>query len=83
MLDVIVHRQLLKSLETPKGQAIMNNDEISELASHINKRHRAAKSVQKDSSLLYQIFYFRARSNSEVRNPRTYALMRCLIVADG
>jgi exoribonuclease R len=61
--DVLVHRQLLSSLESTKGASVLNNEEVSDLAAHINRRHRASKNTQKDSSALFQTIFFRNRKN--------------------
>jgi exoribonuclease R len=60
---VLVHRQLLSSLEPGKGPSVLNNEEVSELAAHINRRHRASKNTQKDSSALFQTIFFRNRKD--------------------
>lgn len=61
--DVIVHRQLLGGLATPKKEELFNNESLSALADHINKKHRTSKFAQKDSSQLFQAFYFRDRKD--------------------
>jgi len=59
--DVVVHRQLLGGLAEPKRDQLFNNENLGKLASHINKKHRASKFAQKDSTQLFQVFYFKDR----------------------
>jgi len=69
--DVLVHRQLLGSLGLSDAPSVINDEKVSELAAHINRRHRASKNVQKDSAILFQTIFFRNRG-SEVLESSDY-----------
>jgi exoribonuclease R len=43
--DVVVHRTLLRCLADPKPAAYIPNQQLQELARHINLKHRTAKQV--------------------------------------
>jgi DIS3-like exonuclease 1 len=61
--DVLVHRQLIRALA---GQPPpLGNNQLQEVAEHINEKHRQAKQVQRDSSELFQVLYFKDRNIAE------------------
>src|SRR5690606_13447778 len=55
--DVHVHRQLMDALAGEPFPALPD-DQLRELASHLNKKNRSAKAAQRDSVELFQILYF-------------------------
>ena len=64
--DVIVHRQLLDSLESQRRpEASFNDSELGELCQHINTKHRSSKQAQRDSVELFQALYFAKRPSIE------------------
>lgn len=63
--DVVVHRQLLQALKTPPEEPLWTDQELSELAAHINTQHDAAKNAQRDSSELFQTLFFKNRNDHE------------------
>ena len=62
-IDVVVHRQLLRALEG--RPAYMSNEELQKLAEHINTKHKQAKQVQRDSTALFEVLYFKSHENVE------------------
>jgi len=57
--DVVVHRLLISALE--KRPVTLGNAQLQDLASHINIKHRQAKQVQRDSTSLFEVLYFKDR----------------------
>ena len=56
-VDVLVHRMLWAALQ---GHAeVMSDAQLTVVADHLNERNRAAKQVERDSTTLFQAFYFR------------------------
>ncbi|KYR01012.1 putative mitotic control protein [Tieghemostelium lacteum] len=63
--DIIVHRQLWMSLGHKK---VVNYDDykMNELSNHLNHRHRASKTVQRDATELFQSMYFQWKPKDNV-----------------
>lgn len=57
--DVVVHRTLLRCLADPKPAAYIPNQQLQELARHINLKHRTAKQCQRDSVDLFEVIFFK------------------------
>eukprot|EP01125_Pyxidicula_operculata_P009607 TRINITY_DN3156_c0_g3_i1.p1 TRINITY_DN3156_c0_g3~~TRINITY_DN3156_c0_g3_i1.p1 ORF type:complete len:1138 (-),score=238.79 TRINITY_DN3156_c0_g3_i1:21-3404(-) len=61
--DCIVHRQLLLALNDPQTINYQKPSHLSlqDIADHINGRNRAAKSVQRSSTELFHVLYFKGK----------------------
>eukprot|EP01132_Coremiostelium_polycephalum_P001303 gene1303-1645_t len=63
--DIIVHRMLWDSLnKSPKTK--YTDYGMTELTDHLNLRHRASKTVQRDATELFQSLYFQLLPKSNV-----------------
>jgi DIS3-like exonuclease 1 len=62
----MVHRMLLRAIK--HESSLIDNESLSELCSHLNRKHRASKSVQRQCTELFQSLYFRDR-NPEISFP--------------
>eukprot|EP01133_Synstelium_polycarpum_P012478 gene12478-14644_t len=63
--DIIVHRQLWDAICSVRNVAYEDHS-MAALADHLNLRHRASKTVQRDATLLFQSLYFQAHPKKSV-----------------
>ncbi|XP_064382954.1 DIS3-like exonuclease 1 [Halichondria panicea] len=68
--DLIVHRQLLSALENPSEDTALlpGNNRLTEMAQHMNDRHRSAQLAQLSSTELFQCLYFSSLKPGEARD---------------
>ncbi|ORX87083.1 RNB-domain-containing protein [Basidiobolus meristosporus CBS 931.73] len=67
--DLVVHRQLLATLASPKTalphhSVVESNSKLSEIATHLNSKSREAKFASKDSIELFQSLYVMQKSKN-------------------
>ncbi|GAM29330.1 hypothetical protein SAMD00019534_125060 [Acytostelium subglobosum LB1] len=63
--DIIVHRQLWDAINSRRND-VYTDHSMSKLADHLNLRHRASKTLQREATQMFQSLYFRIRPKQSV-----------------